>query len=114
MEMQMQTDPQTLVAAWNETLPSVLNFGDKATVAADEQDPNTLRMTIDSAGHTGYSFDFKCTYVDSREVRVEFVDVERGNRNIDEFSPIVQSLIDDYVRHIHECAQALHGLTHGN
>lgn len=100
-----------LVEAWQETLPTLLNDGDRSNVVGDGVDEQSLRIHIDTAGHTGYSFDFLCTYVDSREVKVDLVDVEINNRTIDERNETIQQLADDYVRHIHECAQALHELT---
>jgi len=107
----LTVNPQELARAWSETLPLLINPGDKATVVADERDANVLRIHIDSEGRSMYSFDFKCTYVDAREVKVEVIDAERGHDQTDERSEIVQSLIEDYVRHIHECAQRLKGLT---
>ncbi|MBE1447449.1 hypothetical protein [Paenibacillus sp. OAS669] len=104
-------DQQQLVEAWSRTLPTVLSASDRAEVLADEAESNALRVHIATAGHTDYSFDFKCTYVDSREVKVELVDVECEGRNVDERTVIIQTLVDDYVRHIHECAQQLHAVT---
>jgi hypothetical protein len=102
---------QELVQAWQDTLPRTLSESDKAVVAADENDVNTLRIHIQCAGHSDYSFDFACTYVDSREVRVQLVDVESADVAIDERNERVQQLVEDYVRHIHECAQQLHSFT---
>jgi hypothetical protein len=59
-----------------------------------------------------YSFDFKCTYLDDRSVRVDLIDVEQDDESIDEHTTIVQELAADYVRHIHECAQAVQSITH--
>ncbi|GIP40911.1 hypothetical protein J31TS4_41910 [Paenibacillus sp. J31TS4] len=103
---------ERLSEAWQEALPSVLKDGDRATARADEANPNAVRVTIESAGRTGYSFDFCCTYVDSREIKVDLIDVENDNRHIDERSELVQQLTDDYVRHLHECAQSLQPQTH--
>lgn len=100
-------DQKQLAEAWSQQLPQMLKEGDRAEVRADESDAQTLRIHIQSAGHSEYSFDFICTYLDTREVQVTLVDVERGHRTIDERSEVVQQLVDDYVRHIHECAQAL-------
>ncbi|MCS7460032.1 hypothetical protein N0M98_07735 [Paenibacillus doosanensis] len=107
----LTVDQQQLAAAWSRTLPTVLNESDRAEVLADEAESNVLRIHIATAAHSNYSFDFKCTYVDSREVQVELVDVECDGRNVDERTTIIQTLIDDYVRHIHECAQQLHAVT---
>ncbi|TDF93584.1 hypothetical protein [Paenibacillus piri] len=104
-------DQQKLVQAWERTLPTVLNASDRAKVKADDADPKTIWVNIVTAGRSDYSFDFKCTYVDSREVQVEFIDVEVEGRNADERTTTIQTLIDDYVRHIHECAQQLHAMT---
>jgi hypothetical protein len=105
-------DQNQLVQAWSRVMPTVLNASDRAEVKADEADPNAIWVHIATAGHSGYSFDFKCTYVDSREVKVEFIDVEQLGLHVDERTEIIQTLIEDYVRHIHECAQQLHALTH--
>ena len=77
----------------------------------DESDSKSLRVTIESAGRTGYSLDFKVTYQDSREIKVKLVDVEKDHVHVDERSDIIQQLIDDYRRSIHECAQTLQQLT---
>ncbi|UHA75282.1 hypothetical protein [Paenibacillus sp. 481] len=108
----IQIDQAQLAAAWQQTLPCLLDAGDKATVLPDEGVPNGLRIHIDTAGRQLYSFDFQCKYVDSREVRLDLVDVERDGRTVDERTPIIQELTQNYARHIHECAQALHDLTH--
>lgn len=107
----LTVNPQELAKAWNEQLPLVLNPSDKATVAADEKFPNVLNIQITTAGHSMYSFDFRCTYVDPREVKVDFIDVEQDHINVDERPDRIQTLIEDYIRHIHECAQRLKGLT---
>jgi fructose-specific phosphotransferase system component IIB len=107
----LTVDQQQLVQAWQRTIPTCLNTSDRAEVRADEADSKALWITIVTEGRNGYSFDFKCTYMDSREVKVEFVDVEVDGRNVDERTTVIQTLIDDYVRHIHECAQQLHAMT---
>jgi hypothetical protein len=109
---ELTIDQHRLVEAWQRTLPIYIHDTDKATVKADEADPKALRITIHTAGHQMYSFDFKVEYVDSREIRVTLIDVEKDNRTVDERSDIIQQLVQDYIRHIHECAQALQELTH--
>lgn len=109
---ELRIDPQQLADAWQRTLPRTMNVSDRCVVLRDEADDKALRVTIHSAGHTGYEFDFKVTYVDSREVKVELIDVEKDNVTVDERTDIIQQLIDDYKRHLHECAQALQQLTH--
>jgi len=104
-------DQSRLADAWQQTLPSLLNESDKAQVQADQADPNALRVHIQTAGHTDYSFDFKVTYLDRREVKVDLVDVEKADRTVDERNDVIQNLVEDYVRHLHECAQALKPLT---
>jgi len=94
-------------------LPGFLETSDKADIQPDEADPEALRIHIDTAGRTEYSFDFICKYLDSREVKVNLVDAEKNDRTVDESRETVQHLIEDYMRHIHECAQSLHELTHG-
>jgi hypothetical protein len=107
------TVPQAgLVEAWQRTLPSRLNAGDQAEVTADEADSSTLRLTIRSAGHQMYEFDFSVRYVDSREIEIQLTDVEKDGQTIDERTEVLQELIGDYRRHLHECAQALHQYTH--
>ncbi|CAM4512575.1 hypothetical protein HMSSN036_78010 [Paenibacillus macerans] len=107
----MNVDQNTLVDAWKKQLPEYLNPGDSAEVLADMANPQGLRIHIDAAGHQMYSFDFSCSYMDPREVNVELVDVERGGQTISEHTEQIQELTGDYVRHIHECAQALGQLT---
>lgn len=104
-------DPGQLLQAWQKTLPTLLNDSDKAEVRADERDPKSLRIHIRSAGHSMYSFDFHVSYMDSREVKVELVDVEKDGATVDENNDGIQNLVEDYVRHIHECAQALKRVT---
>lgn len=109
---QLQIDQKRLVDAWERTLPSVMKTKDSVEVKADEADSRALRIYIAAAGHSMYTFDFKCTYVDTREVKVELVDVEKGDETIDERGNLLQDLIQDYVRNIHECAQELQQVTH--
>lgn len=104
-------DQNELEKAWKQTLPTVLNESDQADVKADEHDPTSLRIHIKTAGHSMYSFDFQVTYVDSREVKVQLIDVEKADQTVDERNDVIQNLAEDYVRHIHECAQALKALT---
>jgi len=105
-------DQQALVQAWQNTLPGTLDPWDKATVMADEGVPHGLRIHIDNAGHQMYSFDFSCSYVDPREVAVRLIDVERAGQHVDERTETIQELTQNYIRHIHECAQTLQSITH--
>lgn len=110
---ELQMNQKRLVEAWARTLPLTIKTKDSIEVKADEADPKAVRIYIAVAGHSMYTLDFKCTYVDSREVKVELVDVEKGeNGTIDERGKLVQDLVEDYVRNIHECAQALQQVTH--
>jgi len=109
---ELKIDPHELVQAWQQTLPSVLSNTDRATVQGDEADEHVLLITIQTAGHQMFSFDFRVEYVDSREVHAELVDAEQDGITIDERNEAVQELIHNYMRDIHECAQALHKLTH--
>ncbi|MHA7967611.1 hypothetical protein ACX93W_26210 [Paenibacillus sp. CAU 1782] len=109
---ELAIDQERLAAAWRERLPHVLNKSERCEVYKDEGDPKALRITIQVPGHQMYELDFKVAYIDSREVRVELVDVERDNVSVDERGDIIQQLVHDYQRHLHECAQALHRLTH--
>ena len=101
-----------LVRAWQETLPQRLAPGDEAVVMADGADPRALRVHIRTAGHQMMEFDFVVRYVDSREIEVTLTDAERDGQTVDERNDIMQQLVADYRRHMHECAQALHSLTH--
>lgn len=105
-------DQEQLVAAWKRTLPTVLNASDKVSVFADEADPQAIRITILAEGRSGYEFDFICSYVDDREVKVQLVDAERDEVTVDERGERIQQMVEDYIRHIHECAQVLHAETH--
>ena len=109
---ELQMNQENLADAWRQTLPETLKAADRSKVLPDESDAKALRVTIDTAGHQMYSFDFKVTYVDSREVKVELIDVEKDKISVDERGDVIQELIQDYTRHLHECAQALQRLTH--
>lgn len=102
----------TLVKAWKENLPLQLHQSDSFSVRGDAADSKTLNIHIDTAGRTKYSFDFKCTYLDDRSVRVDLIDAEKDDESVDEQTTIIQDLVEDYVRHIHECAQAVQYVTH--
>lgn len=108
---ELQFNQDQLASAWASTLPTTINEADQAEVWPDEGDPNALRVTIHTAGHQDYSFDFKVGYVDSREVNVELIDVEKAGQSVDERTDIIQQLALDYKRHIHECAQAVNSNT---
>ncbi|HEY4391934.1 MAG TPA: hypothetical protein VGN02_11380 [Paenibacillus sp.] len=108
---EFNVDQNTLVHAWQQQLPEFLGPGDSAEVLADDSDPQGLRVHINAAGHQFYSFDFSCTYMDPREVKVELVDVEKGGQTVNEQNERLQEMTGDYVRHLHECAQALHRIT---
>lgn len=112
MNKELNINQQQLVGAWQEHLPTILGSGDKAKVQADEADNRAIRIHIDAAGRQMYSFDFACAYVDSREVKVDLVDVERSGRAVDEYNEKIQELASDYTRHIHQCAQSLQSITH--
>ncbi|MBB6734000.1 hypothetical protein [Cohnella zeiphila] len=101
-----------LAEAWRRTLTERLHEGDQADVLEDEKDPETLLVHIRSAGRSMLEFDFSVKYVDSREIEIQLTDVERDGQSVDERSDMMQELIADYRRHLHECAQALHDFTH--
>ncbi|MCL6459519.1 MAG: hypothetical protein K6T85_16090 [Gorillibacterium sp.] len=101
-----------LLQGWNKHLQECLHESDKADVTLDEHDPSLLRIHIITEGRSGYTFDFTAQYVDDREIKVVFVDVERVNQTVDEHTDQIQSLTEDYVRHIHECAQIMQRVTH--
>ncbi|ANE45955.1 hypothetical protein SY83_06255 [Paenibacillus swuensis] len=109
---QLTLDQQKLTEEWNNTLPTILGSSDKATVQADAADPRSLRVAIANSGRTQYSFDFKVTYTDSREIDTQLVDVEADGIHVDEHTEIIQNMIHDYVRHMRECAQNLQQITH--
>lgn len=107
------TVPQgELADAWQQMLPERLNSSDKANVLADAVDPRKLHVHIKTAGHQMYEFDFAVQYVDSREIDIQLTDVEKDGQTIDERNDVIQELIGDYRRHLHETAQSLHHFTH--
>jgi hypothetical protein len=107
------TVPQDqLVQAWKQVIPEWVHGGDRAEVWADEADPRALRVHIRTAGHQMMEFDFAVRYVDSREIDIRLADAERDGQTVDERNDVMQSLIHDYRRHLHECAQALQDVTH--
>lgn len=101
-----------LAGQWERVLSERIPPSDKSHVQADEADEQAVLIHIATEGRSSYSFDFKCTYKDSREVKVDLLDVERDGVHIEGTQDHVQEMIDDYVRHIHETAQALHDITH--
>jgi hypothetical protein len=101
-----------LVAEWQKSLPSYLNKTDQAKVTQDPSNPLVIKIHIDSAGRSFYAFEFNVTYLDSREVYVEAETAVKDNKPIAVQTEPAQELIKDYVRHIHECAQALQKVTH--
>lgn len=111
MDQQLELDQHNLVCAWQERLPTLMDDGDSFNIQADEADRNSLLIHFNAAGHQAYSLDFRCKYVDSREVAVNLLDVEQSGIHIDERSDAVQLLAQQYTRQIHECAQALQDLT---
>ncbi|GIP23659.1 MULTISPECIES: hypothetical protein [Paenibacillus] len=111
MNEPLKVDQNILVNAWQQQLPEFLNPGDSAQVQADAKEPQSLRIHIDAAGHQFYSFDFQCSYMDPREIKVSLVDVERDGDHVDVGRDVIQNMVEDYSRHLHECAQALHHIT---
>lgn len=103
---------ENLVKTWSDTLPNFFNSTDSVSVKADPLDPHAMQIFIQTAGRMAYGLQFKCVYVDDREVKVFFISAHKGNGCADEESEIVEELADDYIRHIHECAQALQTVTH--
>ncbi|MCC3373893.1 hypothetical protein [Cohnella sp. REN36] len=110
-EDQLNVPQDELVQAWQHTLPERLTAGDQAEVMPDESDPTRLLVHIRTAGRQMMEFDFAVRYVDSREIAIELSDVERDGQSVDERTDVMQELIADYRRHLHECAQALHHFT---
>ncbi len=107
------TVPQEdLAEAWQHTLPERLNDGDQAEVIADAIDTGKLHVHIRTAGRQMFEFDFAVKYVDSREIDIQLTDVEKDGQTVDERNDVIQELIGDYRRHLHETAQALHHFTH--
>ena len=111
MDRQLQVDQQSLVSAWQERLPALMEDGDSFSLQGDAANQNSLLIHFNAAGHQGYSLDFRCTYVDSREVAVDLLDAEKDGQHTDERMEAVQLLAQRYTREIHECAQALQSLT---
>ena len=107
----IDVDSSELLSAWQQTLPQTLNESDSVVIRLDGSNSQDLLIHIGTDGRSGYTFDFQCNYQDDREVKVLLIDVEKDGVHIDEHTETVQNLIEDYVRHIHECAQILHPLT---
>ncbi|WP_276357897.1 hypothetical protein [Cohnella caldifontis] len=111
---QLTVPPAQLAEAWQQVLPERLHGGDEAKVLPDEADPKALRVHIQTAGRQMMEFDFLVKYLDSREISIDLVDAERDGQTVDERNDVMQALIHDYRRHLHECAQALHEVTHAD
>jgi len=109
---ELTVPPADLAEAWQQTLPERLTEGDKAVVMVNQTDPRALQVHIKTAGHQMMEFDFAVQYVDSREIDIQLTDVELDGQSVDERSDIIQQLIVDYRRHLHETAQALHHYTY--
>ena len=103
---------EKLLEAWNNTLPNTLNEGDSSRIWLDERDGQALRIHIDSKGRQGYGFDFRLSYLDPREVKVDVLEISTEGLTDNDHEENVKALLDDYVRHIHESAQALQSITH--
>lgn len=101
-----------LVSEWQKSMPGYLNQTDQVKVKQDIRDPQAINIHIDTAGRSLYAFEFSVTYQDSREVLVEVQAVTQDNKPIADHTESARELIKDYVRHIHECAQALQSITH--
>ncbi|TJY38920.1 hypothetical protein E5161_18980 [Cohnella pontilimi] len=109
---QLSVPQDELVQAWRKVLPERLHGGDRAEVWPDEADPKALRVHIRTAGRQMLEFDFAVRYADSREIDISLTDAERDGQTVDEGQDVMQALIHDYRRHLHECAQALQDVTH--
>lgn len=109
---ELNVPKEDLAEAWQRMLPERLHGGDQAEVRADGLDDRTLRVHIKTAGHQMMEFDFSVQYVDSREIDIQLTNVEKDSQPVDERTDIMQDLIHDYRRHLHETAQALHHYTH--
>jgi hypothetical protein len=110
-QIQMSIDRDRLLAAWQQTLPSTFKQTDKVEVIADTLDQDALLIHVNTAGHNHYEFEYKCEYVDPREVQVALLNIQRQGSNVYEPTPDIKSITEEHVRNIHECAQALHPLT---
>ncbi|RUS47508.1 hypothetical protein [Cohnella sp. AR92] len=109
---QLAVPQEDLAQAWRQTLSERLSNGDKADVQGDEKHSDTLLVHIQTAGRQMLEFDFSVKYVDSREIDIQLSDVEKDGQSVDERTDVMQELIADYRRHLHETAQALHDFTH--
>ncbi|MBN6187480.1 hypothetical protein JQN58_10990 [Aneurinibacillus sp. BA2021] len=110
-QTQMSVERSELLQAWQRTLPSTCKQTDTIEVLADQLDPDALRIHVNTAGHQHYEFEYKCKYVDPREVQVTLLNIQRGGDTVFDPNLEIQSLSEEYMRNIHECAQALHPLT---
>ncbi|MFT9850393.1 hypothetical protein [Aneurinibacillus sp. REN35] len=107
----MPVDRSELLAAWQQTLPSTFKQTDNVEVQADQLDPEALHIHVNTAGHQHYEFEYKCKYVDPREVQVTLLNIQRQGDTIYDPTLDIQNLSEEYMRNIHECAQTLHTLT---
>lgn len=108
----ISVDPHQLVTAWQQTLPSTFKSTDKVEVTTDTLDQGALRIHVNTAGHSHYEFEYKCKYVDPREVNVTLLNIQRAGDTIVDPTLDIRNLSDEYIRNIHECAQTLHSITH--
>lgn len=108
---QIPINQEQLVQAWQQTLPSTFHPTDRVEVTADTRSSQSLLIHVHTAGHSNYSFDYECRYVDPREVKVRLIEMQKDGYAISNASPDIHDLSATYIRHIHECAQTLHPVT---
>jgi len=108
---ELTVDAKAVIPAWQKVLPEFIQPSGECSIVADEKFTNAIIIHIKDDGRSHYSFDFRVKYVDNREIDVELLDVEKAGDHVNEQTEIVQSIVKDYVRNIHECAQSLKELT---
>lgn len=109
---QLPISQEQLVQAWQQAIPSTFHPTDRVEVTADTRNPQSLLIHVHTAGHSNYSFDYECRYVDQREVQVRLIEMQENGYAISRPSADIEDLSESYMRHIHECAQTLHPTTH--
>lgn len=109
------TIDEALLAAWRRTLPETLdNEAASVQIEKDDTHSDKLLIHVTMSGRNQYTLDFSCVYLDTREVQVECIDAAKANRSVDVHADHIQDMIKQVTRDIHECAQALHPITHGS
>ncbi|GEN34769.1 hypothetical protein [Aneurinibacillus sp. UBA3580] len=110
-ETSMSVEREQLLTAWQQALPATFKPTDKVEVYNDPLVQDALHIHINTAGHNHYEFEYRCRYIDPREVQVTLLNIQREGDTVINPTPDIRNLSEEYMRNIHECAQTLHPLT---